>query len=426
MDYFHYNDGRLWCEDAPLTELAERFGTPAYVYSSRTLTEHYDRLCEAFGLLSPAVCFSVKSCSNLHILRLLRDRGAWFDVVSGGELRRVLEAGGEASRVVFAGVGKTDEEIRLALEAGIAWFNVESEQELENLIALSAKLGKRVRAALRINPDVDPKTHRYTTTGTRETKFGVDLERARAVFDQFGRCDSVALAGVHLHLGSPVNDPGPYVSSITKALELIGDLRSRGHSIEAINIGGGFGAHYQGSEAPPPTRYADEVIPLLKDAKLSVLMEPGRSLIANAGALLARTVYVKRSGDRRFLIVDAAITELLRPALYGAYHFAWPVVPADGLVPPHRGADLKLPGTQRVDVVGGVCESGDFLAKDRWLPPVQRGDLLAVFGAGAYGFTMSSQYNSRPRVPEILVEGDGARLIRRRETYDDLVACERL
>ena len=426
MDEYAYRGGQLFCEQVPAADLAERFGTPVYVYSRRTLIDHFDKLVAAFAPLAPAVCFSVKSCSNLHILRLLAGRGAWFDVVSGGELQRVTEAGAEPGRIVFAGVGKTDAEIRAALQAGIAWFNVESEQELDNLIRLAAELGRPARAALRINPDVDPHTHVYTTTGKRETKFGLDLERAQAAFRKYAGADSIDLSGIHLHLGSPVNQIEPYVRSIRKGLKLIDELRGEGFTITAINIGGGYGAHYQGSEAPPAAEYAARIVPLLKDADLSVLLEPGRSVAANAGVLLTRAIYVKQSGDRRFIIVDAAMTELLRPALYGAYHFAWPVAPADGLIPPHRGPDLKLPGTQCVDIAGGVCESADFLAKDRHLPPVKRGDLIAVFSAGAYGFSMSSQYNSRPRPAEVLIEGERAQLIRRRETYDDLVAAERV
>ncbi|MCP4250196.1 MAG: diaminopimelate decarboxylase [bacterium] len=426
MDAFDYRDGTLWCEDLPLPDLADRYGTPLFVYSQNTLLDHYDRLDQAFEPLSAALCFSVKSCSNLHLLRLLQTRDSWFDVVSGGELRRVLEIGADPARAVFAGVGKTDTEIRAAIEAGIGWFNVESEQELQVLTALATEADRPVRAALRVNPDVDPHTHVYTTTGKKETKFGVDLERARAVFTRQPSGTPVALTGIHLHLGSPVNRIDPYVLSIKKTLELIAQLRTDGHTVEALNIGGGFGAHYQASEAPSAAEYAAQIVPLLTGTNLAVLLEPGRCLAANAGLLLCRTTFVKQSGDRQFLIVDAAMTELLRPSLYGAYHFAWPVTPAGGLVPPHRGADLHLEGTSRVDVVGGICESGDFLAKDRWLPPVQRGDLLAIFAAGAYGFSMSSQYNSRPRAAEVLVDADTSRLIRRRETYDDLVACERL
>ncbi len=426
MDDFVYRDGQLYCEAVPTHDIAVQYGTPVYVYSQHTLLDHFDKLSAAFAALSPAVCFSVKSCSNLHILRLLAERGAWFDVVSGGELQRVLEAGAGGDRIVFAGVGKTYAEMRAAVDVGIAWFNVESEEELEKLISVARATGKTARAALRINPDVDPHTHVYTTTGKRGTKFGLDLDQVRTAFHDYARAGPVELSGIHLHIGSPVNKLEPYVRAITKTLELIDELRDEGFDIEALNIGGGYGAHYEGCEAPPATGYAACVVPLLTDANLSILLEPGRSIAANAGILLTQTVYVKQTGDRRFIIVDAAMTDLLRPALYGAYHFAWPVWVTEGLVPPHRSPDLKLPGTELADVVGGVCESADFLAKDRWLPPIRRDTLMAIFSAGAYGFSMSSQYNSRPRAAEVLIDGDASRLIRRRETYDDLVAAERL
>lgn len=426
MDHFNYVNDRLNCEGVELARLAEQFGTPLYVYSRQSLLDHYDRVAAAFAPLDPIICYSVKSCHNLSILRLLKDRGCAFDVVSGGELARVLEIGGDPGRIVFAGVGKTDEEIEAALNANIAWFNVESEAEMENIARIAAGKGVCAKVALRVNPDVDPKTHVYTTTGKRETKFGVDLERARRVFDSFRDRQGLDLSAVHLHIGSPVNSVEPYVDAITKTLELIDTLRSDGATVKALNIGGGFGAHYDGSEAPPASAYAERIVPLLRNQDLKVLLEPGRSIAANAGVLLTRVLYTKSSGDRRFIIVDASITELIRPALYGSFHFAWPVAPRDGLLPPSRSKDLKLDGTVLCDIVGPVCESGDFLAKDRWLPPVERGDLLCIFSTGAYGVVMSSQYNSRPRAAEVLVEGSTPRLIRKRETYDDLVAKERV
>lgn len=426
MDHFQYRDGVLWCEDLPIPRVAEQFGTPLFVYSRQTLLDHYDRMAAAFAPLRPIICYSVKSCQNLAICRLLRERGAAFDVVSGGELSRALEAGADPATIVFAGVGKTDDEIRQGIEAGIGWFNVESEPEMENLQKLADAMGRTVNAALRVNPDVDPKTHVYTTTGKRETKFGVDLERAAAVFKRYGRHPRVQLSAIHLHIGSPVNQIDPYVQAIRKTLAMIGELRAAGFTIDTIDIGGGFGAHYQGSEAPPASAYAEAIVPLLAGRGLRVILEPGRSIAANAGILVGRTLYVKDSGDKHFVITDASMTELIRPALYGAYHFVWPVAPGAGRVPPSRAADVSVPGAIKVDVVGPVCESGDFLAKDRILPPVERGDLLAFFTAGAYGFVMSSQYNTRPRSAEVLVGHHTARLIRRRETYDDLVAAERL
>ena len=424
MDNFDYIDGELYCEAVPIARIAAAVGTPAYVYSRATLLGHYQRIARAFADLSPIICYSIKSCQNLAICRLLAEQGAGFDVVSGGELYRALRAGGDASRIVYAGVGKTDEEIGQALDARIGWFNVESEAEMENLIRLAAERGASARAALRVNPDVDPKTHRYTSTGKKESKFGVDLERARQVFEQYGHDNHMRLCGIHLHIGSPVNSVEPYVEAIRKGLRLIDDLRAAGFTIDTIDIGGGFGAHYRSDEAPPAIQYAEAIVPLLRDRGLTVILEPGRSISANAGVLVANTVYVKRGGGKEFVIIDAGMNDLIRPSLYEAYHFMWPVKPADGLVPETRDADVPVAGTREVDVVGPVCETGDFFAQDRPLPPMQRGDLLAVFSAGAYGFVMASQYNSRPRPPEILVEGDAFRVIRRRETYEDLVAAE--
>jgi len=276
-----------------------------------------------------------------------------------------------------------------------------------------------------VNPDVDPKTHRYTSTGKKESKFGVDLERARRVFETYGRQDSVRLCGIHLHIGSPVNTVEPYVQAITKTLDLIASLRADGFQIDTLDIGGGFGAHYESSEAPGPAEYATAIVPLVREKGLQIIMEPGRSIAANAGILLTKTLYLKKSGERDFLIVDAGMNDLLRPALYEAYHFVWPVRPASGFVPERRGDTASMTGLMPMDVVGPVCETGDFLAKDRLLPPMQRGDLVAVFSSGAYGMAMASHYNSRPNPPEVLVEGDKFRVIRRRETDEDLLAAER-
>jgi diaminopimelate decarboxylase len=425
LDDFVFHNGVLHCETVDLRAVADRFGTPLYVYSQHTLIDHYNKLSAAFAPVSGIICFSVKSCQNLAILKLLKERGSGFDVVSGGELQRALAVGADPAKIAFAGVGKTDDEIRAALDANIGWFNVESQQELDNIASIAERAGKRAVVALRVNPDVDPHTHVYTTTGKRETKFGIDLPLVADVFTRFARRPGLRLAGMHLHLGSPVNTIDPYVQAIHRALDLIDRLTREGHKIEAINIGGGFGAHYQGDEAPAARDYAEQIVPLLRDRGLQVLLETGRSISANAGILLGRVLYTKESGNRRFVIVDAAMTELIRPALYGSYHFAWPVEPREAMIPPSRAKDLHLPGTALVDVVGPVCESGDFLAKDRWLPPVERGDLLAIFSAGAYGMVMSSQYNSRPRAAEVLVDRDGTRLIRRRETFDDLITAER-
>ena len=425
MDSFQFRQGILHCEDAPVPTLADRFGTPVYLYSRRAFLEHYDRLAGAFAALTPKLCYSIKSCHNLNVLRMLRERGAAFDAVSGGEIRRAVEAGADPANIVFAGVGKTDAEIAFAVQLGVGCFNVESAAELEALADQAERAQRPVRAALRVNPDVDALTHPYTTTGKHENKFGIEIDDARALFLRYRGHPRVSLCGIHLHIGSPVNTVEPYVEAITKGLALIDTLRADGVSVDLLNLGGGWGACYQRDDAPPPEVYARAIVPLLAGRGLHVHLEPGRSISANAGLLVTRVTYVKQGREKRFVIVDAAMTDLLRPALYSAVHFVWPVAPGPDFVPPHHGADQRLPGTQPVDVVGPVCESSDFLGKDRWLPPVARGDLLAVFSAGAYGAVMSSQYNSRPRAPEILVHGATARVIRRRETYDDLLAPER-
>jgi len=424
MDHFEYRNGKLFCENVSVADIAAEAGTPVYVYSSATLLHHYRRMAEAFAEVNPTICFSIKSLANINVLRLLAAEGSGFDVVSGGELARSKAAGADCGRIVYAGVGKTDCEISEAIEAGIALFNVESEAEFENLSRLAGAACRQVRAALRVNPDVDPKTHLYTTTGKKETKFGVDIERAERFFDAYGRDANVRLDAVHLHLGSPIYSPDPYVDAITRTLQMIDRLRGRGFEVRTIDIGGGFGADYETGQSPLAVDYAREIVPLLKNTNLEVIIEPGRQIAANAGILLCRTLYVKQGGDRQFVIVDAAMTDLLRPALYEAEHFIYPAELAEGAKPPQRRIDFAPPGGVKVDIVGGVCETSDFLGKDRVLPPIDRGDLMAVFTAGAYGFVMSSQYNSRPRAAEVLVDGDKWQIVRRRETYDDLFEAE--
>lgn len=427
MDHFDYRDGHLYCEGVPVEAVASAVGTPAYLYSAATLRDHYRRMAEAFAELNPLICFSVKSLANIHILRLLAEAGCGFDVVSGGELFRVLQAGGDPAKVAFAGVGKTDRELDEGIAAGIAVFNVESEAEFENLSRRAAAAGRTVRAALRVNPDVyDPQTHRYTATGKKETKFGVDIDRAEAFFASYGRDPHARLDAIHLHIGSPIYTPQPYVEAIGKALGLIGRLAEKGFTVTMLDIGGGYAADYEQERSPLAADYAAEIVPLLKGAGLEVVVEPGRQIACNAGMLLARVLYVKQGGGKRFVIVDAAMTDLIRPSLYGAQHFMYPARLPEGTPPPPRRMDFAPPGAIKVDVVGGVCEPSDFLATDRMLPPMARGDLLAIFSAGAYGFVMASQYNGRPRAAEVLVEGEQWRIIRARETYEDLIAQERL
>jgi diaminopimelate decarboxylase len=428
MDLFKYHAGRLYCEDVPVADLASRYGTPLYVYSAGTLRHHYRRLATAFAPLNPLVCYSVKVCSNIHILRLLAGEGSGFDIVSGGELFRVIASGGAPSRCCYAGVAKTDAEIRFALEKGIRLFNVESEAELDNLARLAAEMGKHARAALRVNPDVDPKTHRYIATGKKETKFGVDLERAERVFRTFVASPGarhVALEAVHLHIGSQITAAEPYVQAVTKALALVRALRGAGLAVTALDIGGGFAADYETGDALDADEFAKALVPLLAGAGLEIIMEPGRFIAGNSGILVTQVQYLKAGGERKFVLVDSGMHQLIRPALYGAYHHIWPVEPGAAFEPRQRTRDEVFQKMELADVVGPICESTDFLARDRHLPPVARGDLLAVFSAGAYGMTMASEYNSFPRPAEVLVEGGQARLIRRRGTYEDLIAPEK-
>ena len=424
MDYFNYQSQQLYCEDVPLAKIADSLATPTYVYSQATFQHHYQQLAQAFAPLNALICYSVKTNSNINILRLLDKAGAGFDIVSGGELARVIPAGVDPAKIVFAGVGKTDQEISQALTAGICQFTLESAPEAENISRLATAAKKQANAALRVNPDVDPKTHRYITTGKKLTKFGVDLDEALAFFEKYAALPNLNLTGLHMHIGSQITSVDPYVEALTKMLKLIDTLRAKGHKIEWLDLGGGFGADYQTNIAPPAPAYADAIVSMLADKDLRIATEPGRFISGNAGILLTKVLYIKQSGPRKFIIVDAAMNDLIRPSLYEAFHFIWPVQPADGFVPKTRTAEPQIDGLEKADVVGGICESGDFFAKDRLLPKVQRGDLLAIFTAGAYCASMASQYNSRPRAPEVLVNGSDYKTIRRRETYQDLFALE--
>lgn len=435
MDQFNYRDGQLFCEDVSVDAIAAVAGTPVYIYSEATITDHYRKLVAAFKAVNPLICYSIKSCSNLSILRLLADLGAGMDVVSGGELFRAGLAKVAGNRIVYAGVGKTDDEIIEALDYnpegstrhGIRLFNIESEAEFENIAALARSRGVVCEATLRVNPDVDPKTHVYTTTGKKETKFGVDLERARAFFRKYGRNEHCRLTAIHLHIGSPVYTVEPYIEAVKRALALIDELAQAGHKITALNLGGGFGADYTSAQSPVAADYASAIVPLVKghvERGLRIILEPGRSIVANAGILLTRVNYLKTSGAKHFVIIDAGMHSLIRPALYGSFHFIWPARVSRMHLPETREQEMSLPGLELCDVVGPICESSDFLAKDRRLPPLVRGDLLAVFSAGAYGMVMASHYNSHPLPAEVLVSGSHASVIRSRETYDDLVSRE--
>ncbi len=425
MDRFEYCNEQLFCENVSINDIVGQVGTPVYIYSQNTFVEHYRKIASAFSQVRPLICYSVKCNSNIHICKLLAQEGAGFDIVSGGELFRAIQAGGTPAKMVYAGVGKTDNEINQALDAGIGWFNIESVAELENLQRITSERKISTRGALRINPDIDPKTHRHTATGKKHSKFGVDIEEAESIIRKYANHRYLSLTGVHIHIGSPINSAEPYVEAITKIIELIERLRKEGFIIDTLDIGGGFGADYVTSQAPIAADYAQKILPLIENRGFKhIILEPGRSIAANAGILVTRVLYIKESAGKRFAIVDAGMNDLIRPVLYDAFHFIWPVCVDEKYVPLNRSENVEQTGLMEYDVVGPICESGDCFAKKRKLPELKRGDLLAIFSAGAYGFTMSSQYNSRPRVPEILVDNKFSKLIRRRETYHDLISAE--
>lgn len=413
MQPFSYIDGRLHCEEVPAESIARDVGTPAYVYSASGIVEQYQSACEAFpGAL---ICFSVKSNANGALLRLLAQQGSGFDVVSQGELARALAAGGQAEKTVFAGVGKSDEEIRYALEAAILTFNVESLEELANIGRIAQEMGTKAPVCLRINPDVETDTHSHISTGTRGVKFGMDMEQALSALDDLKRHAGLRLVGMHMHIGSQILSPEPYVNAVRKVGEFIPAAAEKGFQLEYFNIGGGFGIDYTGDGAPSFQDFADAILPEVSKFRLKLIMEPGRSLVGNNGVLLTRVLYVDRSGGKNFIICDAGMNDLIRPVLYDAYHRIWPVA-----------AERQDSSEDDIlaDVVGPICEPGDFFARDRKLPPVKRGDVLAIFGAGAYSFAMASNYNSRPRPCEVLVRCHTYSVVRKRETIEDLMQGE--
>jgi diaminopimelate decarboxylase len=424
IDTFTYRDGQLHCEDVPVAKLADQFGTPLYVYSQNAILGTLNALKSAFAEVEPLICYSVKANSNLGILKVMAEHDSAFDVVSEGELYRVQLAGGTPEKTVFAGVGKTDLEIKAGLEAGVLMFNVESEAELDAIARVAAAIGKVAPIALRVNPDVDPKTHRYISTGKKESKFGMDIERAQCVAETAVTIPSIRMIGLHMHIGSQITTTEPYAGAVSKGVELIGRLRRLGHPIAWYNMGGGYGINYKPREARPVEEFARVIVPGIKAANCRLVIEPGRVIVGNAGILVSRVLYTKQSGEKRFLIQDAAMNDLIRPALYESYHRIWPVALPNGIPCELDQNDKAVAGIEPWDVVGPVCESGDFLAKDRPLPSLDRGALLATFSAGAYGMVMASNYNTRPRAAEILVDGSHARLVRRRETYEDLIGPE--
>jgi len=413
LDLYAYRRGVLHCEGVPLQKIADAVGTPTYVYSLGTVLGHYRRLAEAFADTDCQIYYSVKANSSLALLAALAQAGAGFDIVSAGELYRVRRAGGVMAKTVFAGVGKTDAEIASAVKAGIQMFNMESWPEAERLNAIARRLGKRVRADFRINPDVDAHTHAHITTGRSENKFGVPIAEAPAVYDRARKLSHLDLVGVHLHIGSQITDVAPYQAAIRKTLALVKTLRSRGHDMRTFDLGGGMGIIYDRERPRTAREFAKAILPLLRGQGLKLLLEPGRFIVGNAGVLLTHVVYVKPAARKTFVIVDAGMNDLIRPTLYGAYHAIVPLREREA-----KGAKRKI------DVVGPICESGDFLAKDRLMTLPSVGRCLAVRSVGAYGFVMSSNYNSRGRAAEVLVDGKQWHVIRRRESYADLVRGE--
>ncbi len=427
MHDFHYAKGELFCEGVPLLEIASRYGTPAYVYSQATIERHYRRLEEALSALDCAVCYAVKANSNLAVLRAIARLGGGFDVVSEGEMERVAAAGGDFGKCVFAGVGKTDREIDLALRRGIYAFNAESEPELERIHAAAERLKKTAPISVRVNPNVDAQTHSKITTGTYENKFGIAFERAEKVYAKAANLPCLRIRGVQMHIGSQLTTVAPFESAVRKLVPLVKKLKER-YGIEFFSVGGGLGIVYESaleSGRPgwwkrkevhsilTPQSYAERIVPLLKPLGLKILVEPGRFIVGNAGVLLTKVEYVKRTGEKNFAIVDAGMNDLIRPAFYGAEH---EIV----ALRKKRGARV------RTDVVGPICESGDCFCRDRFLPKVREGDFLAILSAGAYSFVMASNYNSRPMPAEIMVRGKQCRVVREREKLQALWAGEKI
>jgi diaminopimelate decarboxylase len=414
MHHFARKNGVLHAEDVALPDLAAAVGTPTYVYSKATLTRHWQVVNEAMSGAPHLLCYAVKACSNLAILQLFARMGSGFDIVSLGELRRVQAAGGDPGKVVFSGVGKRDDEIAAALQAGILCLNVESVEELARIEIVARSLGLRAPISVRVNPDVDPKTHKYIATGLSSSKFGVSMAQAPDLYRQAAASPHLRVVGIDCHIGSQILEVAPFAEAMDKVVALATLLRSSGISIQHLDIGGGLGISYRDESPAAPAALGAAAVAVANAAGLHLLAEPGRVIVGNAGILLTQVLGNKSNGDKHFAIVDAAMNDLLRPSLYEAFHHMEPVIER-----PERP-------TQVVDVVGPVCETGDFLAEDRPLPALHRDDLLAVFGAGAYGFSMSSNYNSRPRAAEVLVDGDQWQVIRQRESLTDLWAGESL
>jgi diaminopimelate decarboxylase len=413
MHLFKYRSGELYAEDVPVKKLAETYGTPLFVYSFNTLLRHFRAYDESFNDFPHIICFAVKANPSTSILRVFSKKGGGADIVSGGELYVALKAGIPANKIVYAGVGKTEDEIRFALKSKILMFNVESEDELKEIDRVAGKMKTKASIALRINPDIDPETHPYISTGLKKHKFGIPIEDALEYYRLASSLRNISVVGVHKHIGSQITKVSPFVDALKRILVLIDDLNAQGITLRYLDIGGGLGISYKDEEPPVPKDLAKNLIPLLQGRRLTLIMEPGRSIVGNAGILVTKTLYLKEGVEKVFIIVDAGMNDLIRPSLYDAYHHILPVV-------------RKKRSTVIGDVVGPICESSDFLARQRELQRIKQGEYLAVMSAGAYGSSMSSNYNSRPKAAEIMVKGGAHYLIRKRETYSDLVRNERV
>lgn len=411
MHYFEYKNGELYCEEVPIKKILEDVGTPVYIYSAKTIRRHYKVFEKSFSNIDHLICYSVKANSNIAIISLLKQLGSGADIVSAGELKRALKAGIDPKKIVFSGVGKTPEEIEFALRADILMFNVESLEELETLGEIAKKLEKKAPFALRINPDIDPQTHPYIATGLKRSKFGIPEEFVIKAYKKAKENPYLYPIGIDAHIGSQITSISPFVSALSHLKKIWEELISLGFELKYLDIGGGLGIVYENEEPPLPQEYAEAIIKEGKDLKATIILEPGRVIVGNAGILVTKVLYTKENILKKFVIVDAAMNDLIRPAFYQAYHKIIPV-------------EEKYEEFEVVDVVGPICESSDFFAKERKLPKVKKGDFLAIMSAGAYGFVMSSNYNSRPRPPEVLVDEDKYYIIRKRETIEDLLAFE--
>ncbi len=413
MHYFKYKDHQLYCEKVPIDQIAEKVGTPFYVYSYHTLARHFTVFNEAFDGIPHLVCYSVKANSNVALLRLFVNLGGGVDIVSAGELYRALKAGADPQKIVFSGVGKRADEIEYALKSGILMFNVESSQELQLINDVAGRSGKKAPIAIRINPDIDPKTHPYVSTGLKKNKFGIDIKMAMTAYRLASQLPHVQIMGIDCHIGSQLVEAEPVVEALKKLKQLVENLRREGMEIQYLDLGGGLGITYEDEEPPHPVEYASNILEEIRGFDCKLILEPGRVIVGNAGVLVSKVLYTKENEEKRFVIVDAGMNDLVRPSYYGSYHQILPVK--------QEGRDEVV-----ADVVGPICESSDFLAKERKVPSLHSGDLIAVMSAGAYGFSMSTNYNSRPRVAEVLVRDEQIFVIRKREVYEDLIRGEEI